>query len=171
MVCCGWTRRMMVDILTFIRTRKILFHSQPTTIECWQSVPLRHWKHVQSPSSFVPFSELISDNPLSCSPLHFSHTHLFKNTETFTTMLLARPALRLAARRSLFTVPAVLPRTATRTFASQSSSGGGGGGGGGSTLIAVVLGAAAGVAGYRYYFQNDRKFCCCHLSKPKALSS
>jgi len=85
-------------------------------------------------------------------------------------MLLARPALRLAARRSLFAVPAVLPRTATRTFASHSNIGGGGGGGGGSTLIAVVLGATAGAAGYHYYSQNDRKHCCCHSSKPKALS-
>ncbi|KAF9382135.1 heme peroxidase [Podila verticillata] len=68
-------------------------------------------------------------------------------------MLLARPALRLAARRSLFAVPAALPRTATRTFASQSSSSGGGGS---STLIAVVLGAAAGAAGYHYYYQKDQ---------------
>ncbi|KAF9294843.1 heme peroxidase [Mortierella antarctica] len=79
-------------------------------------------------------------------------------------MLLSRPALTLAARRSLLAVPATIPRlAATRTFASQS--GGGGGGKGGNTLIAVALGAVAGAAGYRYYYKNDQS------SLPKIASA
>lgn len=78
MVCCGWTRRMMVDILTFISTQEICFiHNrlQLLTVRSnVQSVPLRHWKHVQPPSPFCPFSELVSDIPFLFSSSLLPHS-------------------------------------------------------------------------------------------------
>lgn len=145
MVHRSWTRRMKIDILHFISLKRFCFIRNWRVHRC---LPLRDMVHVQ------PCSEQ------KCSDVSFFVRHytslIFPHTPILTPMLLSRPALTLAARRSLLAVPATIPRlAATRTFASQS--GGGGGGKGGNTLIAVALGAVAGAAGYRYYYKNDRK--------------